>query len=85
MLTSYHTQLSSFELITSVCAIVAVVRFYKGTKTMTVEQRPSLKLLTFKLIVFLWTIQNVSKQPIQSQWGALTTLPGNLQLPNIEW
>lgn len=55
-------QLSSFELTTSMCAIVAVVRFYKGTKTMTVEQRPLLKLLTFKLIVFLWTTQNVSRQ-----------------------
>ena len=85
MLTNYHTQLSSFELITSVCAIVAVVRFYRGTKTMIVEQRPLLKLLTFKLIVFLWTIQNVSRQSTQRQWEALTTLPGNLQLPNIEW
>ena len=55
MLTSYHMQLSSFELTTSMCAIVAVVRFYKATKTMTFEQRPFLKLLTFKLIVFLWT------------------------------
>ncbi|KAK0507343.1 hypothetical protein JMJ35_010381 [Cladonia borealis] len=53
-----HNWLSSFELTTSMCAIVAVVRFHKGAKTMTVKQRTLLKLLTFKVIVFLWTTQN---------------------------
>ncbi|KAF6222464.1 hypothetical protein HO173_013442 [Letharia columbiana] len=54
-----HVWISSFSSVTTTFAIGAVLRFHGATKQMTAQQKPLLKLVSFKGIVFLSWIQSV--------------------------
>ena len=57
-----HIWIQILELITVIMAVVTLLRFYKRVKSERVIRRPLGKLISFKAIVFVGTIQNVSQK-----------------------
>ena len=62
-------QLTILKLLSTALAIIAVLRFYRATKHEVAAQNSLLKLISFKLIVFLnfvQTVRNTAARYLQS-------------------
>jgi len=78
-------QISVFKSLTTTFAIGAVLRFHKATKPLTAHQRPMLKLIAFKSIVFLSWIQTVQVASHSSHARRLTSDTDLIHLSSVEW
>ena len=60
-----HFQLELIRTVSVTAAVLAVLRFTQRNKPHIVQHKPMIKLIAFKLIVFLQLVQNVGDTPPQ--------------------
>lgn len=71
---SLHSQISIIQTFSVVLAVLAILFFYKALRTDLASYQPLLKLVAFKIIVFLTFLQGVCPpQPICLQYATDTS------------
>lgn len=59
-----HVWLQALQLISTICVLMVIIRFQRRLKSYMLGRKAFLKLIGFKLLVFLTTLQHVSFLPL---------------------